>query len=73
LSDVRKPSVTDRSLKRKTPVKGKDLQTIANRLGLRNHTEALEEAITVLLLITERNRRAFLLEDGDGSIIKIRL
>jgi hypothetical protein len=65
--------ITENKLKRKSPARARDLQEITTRLGLRNHTEALEEAITVLLLITENRRRAFLLEENNGSIIKVKL
>ncbi len=73
MQDHRKKDLIENQLKRITPIKGKDLQTIAQRLGLKSHTEALEEAITVLLLITKRRRRAFLLEEEDGSILRIKL
>lgn len=52
---------------------GGDLGDIARALGLNSHTEALEEAVTVLLLILKGGRTSFLVEEKNGPIIKINL
>lgn len=65
--------INERKLRRRTPFNAQDLEQIRRRLNLSSHTAALEEALTVLLLITESNRRSFLLEDDDGSIVRINL
>lgn len=65
--------MNEQKLKRRTPFAAQDLEQIRRRLNLSSRTAALEEALTVLLLITEGERRSFLLEDSDGSIIRINL
>lgn len=65
--------VTEDKLKRKTPAKADDLEFIAKKLGLANHTQALEEAITIACLIVQGRRRSFYVEEADGRIVKITL
>jgi hypothetical protein len=71
--EQRRTKITEQKLKRRSPIKGNDLEHLARRLHLNGHTAAVEEAITILLLITEGSRRSFLLEEADGSIIRINL
>ena len=64
--------ITEHTLKRR-PVTGKDLDIIKKKLDLKNATEALEESVAIALLILSGRRRSFLVEEPDGSIVRITL
>ena len=67
-------SVHPNQLKRSDPANmNTHLDEIRRRLGLKNNTEAIGEAIAVLLLITDGGRRTYFVEDDAKKLIKIEL
>ncbi len=70
-----RPAVHPNQLKRQNPARGDRLDTLQRRLKLASHTEVLAEAIAIALLITDRGRRAFFIEEnGPGTpLVKIDL